>query len=142
MKKAELADKLVVAECKLHRIYKYLPSLEYMGENEALLHSMGYSEFEINLLFTTGSTYRKGDIINPETGEQICPCLSRTTIDKNPSNGKYEPYINGQQYMEFINSHKQKSNILEQLSVEHPEVADVLQENERLKQMITLLTNK
>lgn len=139
MKKAELVDRLAKVEYKLSQIYKYLPSLKYMEENEGILRSMGYSDFDIDLLFRSGSTYKKGGITDPETGEEMHPYILKTTIEKNPSCGKYEPYINGQPYMEFICHYKKSSEVVRQLSVEHPEIMELLQENERLKQMLTLV---
>lgn len=138
--KAELSSRLETAESKLHRIYKHIPQLEYMEENDHILHSMGYSDAEIHELFSTGSTYKKDSITNPDTGETMLIYLAKTTIEKNPTSGRYEPYINNQQFREFIYGSKLKTEHLERLSKEHSEVREMLQENERLREMISFLS--
>lgn len=40
--KRELIERLAVAESKLSKLYRYIPSLEYMVENEAVMASMGF----------------------------------------------------------------------------------------------------
>ena len=45
--KRELIERLAVAENKLSKLYRYIPSLEYMIENEAVMASMGFSLSEI-----------------------------------------------------------------------------------------------
>ena len=45
--KRELIERLAVAENKLSKLYRYIPSLEYMVENEAVMASMGFSLSEI-----------------------------------------------------------------------------------------------
>ena len=62
------------------------------------------------------------------------------TIQKNPSTGHYEVYLNNQPYKEFIDSIKVRSKNLNQLAIEHSEVAELIKENERLKEIISHLS--
>lgn len=140
--KAELREKLAIAEAKLSQIYKYIPSLEYVAENVNILRSMGYTKAEIHEVVSSGSGYRREFVVNPKTGEKVVIYLGLTTIEKNPVSGKYEPYINKLQYMEFIESCRLKTEELDRLLADHPEVRELLKENERLKEALSHLTNK
>lgn len=62
------------------------------------------------------------------------------TIQKNPSTGNYEVYLNNEPYKEFIDSIKVRSKNLNQLAKEHVEVAELMKENERLREIISHLT--
>lgn len=137
--KAELIERLAVAESKLSKLYRYIPSLEYMVENEAVMASMGFSLSEIEEVLRKGTTYKRGSIIDPYTADELPIHLVCTTIQKNPSTGHYEVYLNNQPYKEFIDSIKVRSKNLNQLAIEHVEVAELIKENERLKEIISHL---
>jgi hypothetical protein len=49
-------------------------------------------------------------------------------------------YLNNQPYKEFIDSIKVRSKNLNQLAIEHTEVAELIKENERLKEIISHLS--
>ena len=140
--KAELREKLAIAEAKLSQIHKYIPSLEYVAENVNILRSMGYVDSEIHEVISSGSVYRREFVVNPQTGEKVAIHLGLTTIEKNPVSGKYEPYINNQPYIEFIESGILKTEKFDRLLADHPEVRELLKENERLKEALSHLTNK
>ena len=138
--KAELIERLAVAESKLSKLYRYIPSLEYMVENEAVMASMGFSLSEIGEVFRKGSGYKRGSLIDPYTEEELPIHLVCTTIHKNPSTGQYEVYLNNQPYKDFIDSIKVRSVHLNQLAKEHVEVAELMKENERLREIISHLS--
>ena len=134
--KRELIERLAVAESKLSKLYRYIPSLEYMVENEAVMASMGFSLSEIGEVFRK----KRGSLIDPYTGDELSIHLVCATIQKNPSTGHYEVYLNNQPYKEFIDSIKVRSKNLNQLAIEHSEVAELIKENERLKEIISHLS--
>lgn len=138
--KAELIERLAVAEGELSRIYHYLPSLQYVSQNEAIMASMGFSLSEIEEVFRKGTTYKRDSIIDPYTEEELPIHLVCTTIHKNPSTGQYEVYLNNQPYKDFIDSIKVRSVYLNQLAREHVEVAELMKENERLREIISHLS--
>ena len=138
--KAEIIERLAVAENKLSKLYRYIPSLEYMVENEALMASMGFSLSEIGEVFRKGSGYKRGSLIDPYTGDELSIHLVCATIQKNPSTGNYEVYLNNEPYKEFIDSIRVRSKNLNQLAIEHTEVAELIKENERLKEIISHLS--
>ena len=138
--KAELIERLAVAESKLLKLYRYIPSLEYMVENEAVMASMGFSISEIEEVFRKGSGYKREQLIDPYTGDELPIHLLCTTIQKNPSTGQYEVYLNNQPYKDFIDSIKVSSVRLNQLAKEHVEVAELMKENERLREIISHLS--
>ena len=88
--KRELIERLAVAENKLSKLYRYIPSLEYMVENEAVMASMGFSLSDIGEVFRKGSGYKRGSLIDPCTVEELPIHLVCATIQKNPSTGNYE----------------------------------------------------
>ena len=138
--KRELIERLAVAESKLSKLYRYIPSLEYMVENEAVMASMGFSISEIEEVFRKGTTYKRDSLIDPYTGDELSIHLVCATIQKNPSTGHYEVYLNNQPYKEFIDSIKVRSKNLNQLAIEYSEVAELIKENERLKEIISHLS--
>lgn len=138
--KRELIERLAVAESKLSKLYRYIPSLEYMVENEAVMASMGFSLSEIGEVFRKGSGYKRGSIIDPYTADELPIHLVCTTIQKNPSTGDYEVYLNNQPYKDFIDSIKVRSVYLNQLAREHVEVAELMKENERLRDILSHLS--
>lgn len=138
--KAELIERLAVAESKLSKLYRYIPSLEYMVENEAVMASMGFSLSEIEEVLRKGTAYKRGSIIDPYTADELPIHLVCTTIQKNPSTGHYEVYLNNQPYKDFIDSIKVRSVYLNQLAREHVEVAELMKENERLREIISHLS--
>lgn len=138
--KAELIERLAVAESKLSKLYRYIPSLEYVVENEAVMASMGFSLSEIEEVFRKGTAYKRGSIIDPYTADELPIHLVCTTIQKNPSTGDYEVYLNNQPYKDFIDSIKVRSVYLNQLAREHVEVAELMKENERLREIISHLS--
>ena len=138
--KKELIERLAIAEGKLSRIYHYLPSLEYINQNEAVMASMGFSLSEIEEVFRKGTGYKRGSIIDPYTGDELPIHLVCPTIQINPSTGKHEVYLNNQPYKDFIDAIKVRSVNLKQLSVEHSEVAELIKENERLREIISHLS--
>ena len=138
--KKELIERLAVAEGELSRIYHYLPSLQYVSQNEAIMASMGFSLSEIEEVLRKGTAYKRGSIIDPYTADELPIHLVCTTIQKNPSTGDYEVYLNNEPYKEFIDSIKVRSKNLNQLAIEHSEVAELIKENERLKEIISHLS--
>ena len=138
--KGELIERLAVAESKLSKLYRYIPSLEYMVENEAVMVSMGFSLSEIEEVLRKGTAYKRGSIIDPYTADELPIHLVCTTIQKNPSTGDYEVYLNNEPYKEFIDSIRVRSKNLNQLAIEHSEVAELIKENERLKEIISHLS--
>jgi hypothetical protein len=138
--KRELIERLAVAESKLSKLYRYIPSLEYMVENEAVMASMGFSLSEIGEVFRKGSGYKRGSLIDPYTGEELPIHLVCATIQKNPYTEHYEVYLNNQPYKDFIDSIKVRSVYLNQLAREHVEVAELMKENERLREIISHLS--
>ena len=138
--KAELIERLAVAESKLSKLYRYIPSLEYVVENEAVMASMGFSLSEIEEVLRKGTAYKRGSIIDPYTADELPIHLVCTTIQKNPSTGDYEVYLNNQPYKDFIDSIKVRSVYLNQLAREHVEVAELMKENERLRESISHLS--
>lgn len=138
--KKELIERLAVAEGELSRIYHYHPSLQYVSQNEAIMASMGFSLSEIEEVFRKGTTYKRDSIIDPYTEDELPIHLVCTTIHKNPSTGKYEVYLNNQPYKDFIDSIKVRSVYLNQLAREHVEVAELMKENERLREIISHLS--
>lgn len=138
--KAELIERLAVAESKLSKLYRYIPSLEYVVENEAVMASMGFSLSEIEEVLRKGTAYKRGSIIDPYTADELPIHLVCTTIQKNPSTGDYEVYLNNQPYKDFIDSIKVRSVYLNQLAREHVEVAELMKENERLREIISHLS--
>lgn len=138
--KRELIERLAVAESKLSKLYRYIPSLEYMVENEAVMASMGFSISEIEEVFRKGTTYKRDSLIDPYTGDELSIHLVCATIQKNPSTEHYEVYLNNQPYKEFIDSIRVRSKSLNQLAIEHSEVAELIKENERLKEIISHLS--
>ena len=138
--KKELIERLAVAEGELDRIYHYLPSLQYISQNEAIMASMGFSLSEIEEVFRKGTAYKRGSIIDPYTADELPIHWVCTTIQKNPSTGDYEVYLNNQPYKDFIDSIKVRSKHLNQLAREHVEVADLITENERLREIISHLS--
>lgn len=137
--KKELIERLALAESKLAKIYKYIPSLEYLDKNEVVMASMGFSMAEIEDVFRRGSGYKREYIIDPNTGEELPIHLVSATIQANPSTGHYEVYLNNQPYKEFIEAIKVRSTTLKQLATEHTEVAELIRENEKLKEMLSYL---
>lgn len=140
--KAELLRKIVSLENKLNLIYKYLPSVEYINDNEALLISMGYSSEEIKELFSTGCTYKREFLINPNNGQKVMLFMGKTTIEKHPQSGKYELYINDIPYEEFIKLCMIKTENLENLSFKYPEIRELMFENEKLRETIALFIKR
>ena len=138
--KKELIERLAVAEGELSRIYHYLPSLQYVSQNEAIMASMGFSLSEIEEVLRKGTAYKRGSIIDPYTADELPIHLVCTTIQKNPSTGHYEVYLNNQPYKDFIDSIKVRSVYLNQLAREHVEVAELMKENERLREIISHLS--
>ena len=138
--KKELIERLAVAEGELSRIYHYLPSLQYVSQNEAIMASMGFSLSEIGEVFRKGSGYKRGSLIDPYTGDELSIHLVCATIQKNPSTGHYEVYLNNQPYKDFIDSIKVKSARLNELAKENVEVSELMKENERLKEIISHLS--
>lgn len=102
--KRELIERLAVAESKLSKLYRYIPSLEYMVENEAVMASMGFSLSDIGEVFRKGSGYKRGSLIDPYTGAELPIHLVCATIQKNPSTGNYEVYLNNEPYRDTINT--------------------------------------
>ena len=136
----DLIERLAVAEGELSRIYHYLPSLKYVSQNEAIMASMGFSLSEIEEVLRKGTAYKRGSIIDPYTADELPIHLVCTTIQKNPSTGHYEVYLNNQPYKDFIDSIKVRSVYLNQLAREHVEVAELMKENERLREIISHLS--
>lgn len=137
--KKELIERLALAESKLAKLYKYIPSLEYLGKNEEIMASMGFSLAEMEEVFRKGSAYKRECIFDPRTGEELAIHFVCATIQENPSTGHYEVYLNNQQYQEFVEAIKVRSTSLKQLAIEHTEVAELIRENERLKEMLSCL---
>lgn len=138
--KKEIIERLAVAEGKLGRIYHYLPSLQYISQNETIMASMGFSPSEIEEVLGKGTAYKRGSIIDPYTADELPIHLVCTTIQKNPSTGDYEVYLNNQPYKDFIDSIKVRSVYLNQLAREHVEVAELMKENERLRYILSHLS--
>lgn len=137
--KDDLIKRVADLERRLEQIYKYKPSLRNLDRNVKVMKSLNLREDDIEEIVRCGRTHVFNSIRNPLNGEDLGIFAEEVSIEKDGNSGEYIVFISNKPYKEFFAQDLLTRTKLEELSKEHPEIADLYRENQQLKAALSML---
>jgi len=107
-----------------------------------VMQSLNLREDEIEEVVRCGHTHIFNSIRNPFNGEELGIFSEKVSIHQDKDSGEYVVFLSNKPYKEFFAQDLLNRTKLEELSKEHPEIADLYRENQQLKAALSMLGKK